>query len=502
MDFRHFSAGEPTPQSDDSFDECLAGIGQFAEGASSHESAFSDYDYPENIGEGLTGRGTFLDPTIFLGKSHGLALVEAVIDLLAAHRRFRRARQEREVRNELELVNCLLANGLSCLWHRNPPIVSYQRKADAKRYVSKFKPDWLSAQAVGRAVKLLESAGLVQSQKGNAWRETSSAYVVAPGLLKLADEHCVSDQSLLRRLHREDLVQLKGPKPPPVFDPWTRTLVRPRAERIPFQPTMETEEWRDCLAAYNEFVAGSDIRVDPPSEVIDQWVLELNDDETRVGARFSRPEYFRTALYRVFNDGQIDDPEFNHGGRLVGAWWVNASKDARPYILIDGRPTVELDFDACHPRMLYHELGLEPSFDLYKISEITRLELELGLEPGFYRGGIKWLTQILINGRRPQQVPPPPDIQLPDKHTIPEMLKIIERHHKPIASAFRTGAGLRLMKAESDIALNVTIKAMQRGALVLPVHDSFVAKEDFRQQLKQLMEEEYQSRMGRKPVIT
>lgn len=443
-------------------------------------------------------KGTFLDETLSIRDPEGQSFAMAVTQLIAAHRDLRRQRHAVEIENEANLVRCILANGLRCRWYRNPAVVAYQRKADGYSH-SLTKPQWLSGRALSRAVDLLAKASLVGTQVGE--REISSGYTVTEELLALTEAHGVTDQSLVRSLQREDLVQLKSAKPRATFDRWTRTLVRRRADRIHFAATAETEGWRNTLAAYNAFLAEQDIRIEPPAELTEEWVANLND-ASREAVQLFRPELFRTALYRVFNDGTAEQAAFDKGGRLVGAWWINAPKEVRAHITIDGEPTVELDYSACHPRMLYHELGLEAPDDPYDIPEIADLERHSQLKTGHYRPAVKWLTQVLLNGRgRPDLVPVPERISIPPGIPVRDLAAMIERHHAPVAASFQTRAGLRLMKIESDIALSIIAKAIKKGRIVLPVHDSFIATTTFCENLRIMMKEEYKEVIGMDPVI-
>jgi hypothetical protein len=394
----------------------------------------------------------------------------------------------------------MLANGLRCSWYRLKPLVAYRRKADAGEYRKTGKPHWFSGAALDRAAQSLAVAGLAVLQRGE--RGTSSGYSLTPKLLALASELGVSEQSLGMSLQREDLVRLKDVKPKATFDVFERNLVRHKADRIYFEPTAETEEWREGLAAYNQYVGMQDIAVDAPDHVILPWVESLNTIDTHTGAWLRRPELFRTSVYRVFNEGDPISPTFDKGGRLAGAWWLNAPGEARAFITINGEPTVELDYDACHPRMLYHELGLEPEGKLYAIPEVSALELRDGLPPDAYRDYVKWLTQVLINGRtRPDLVPLPKDILEPEGVKRRDIALAIERRHAPISSAFRSRAGLRLMRTEADIAYAIITKAMAKGWLALSIHDAFIAEASKVDELRNMMIEEYKVRLGYQPKI-
>lgn len=461
----------------------------------------------DDTGSGSTGkaiekpaRGTFLDDTLMLRDPEGPSFVTTIIDLINLQRELGRKQQPLEVENERNLVSCMLANGLRCHWYRDPPIVAYQRKADGKTYIKTNKPAWLSALSMSRTVRLFADAGLLRLHEAD-WK-TSSGYTVTDKLLALADEYGVTDQSLRRRLDRHDLIRLNSPKPKPIYDRIRRTLVRGKAERLPFDATPATDEMRDTIEAYNEFLTLQNIIVIVPPDLQAIWVKSLNEDETHSGTPLVRPELFRRAAYRVFNDGDMKEPRVDLGGRLAGPWWMYAPKKVRALVTINGEGTCELDYSACHPRMLYHEMGMEGPKEPYVVPEVAELEDRTGLEPGHYCSGVKWLTQILINGRgRPDLVDVPDDVVVPADLKIDEFASMIERFHEPIASSFRTGAGLRLMRMESDIAVAIVSKAMASGWVALSVHDSFVCQTSHKEELVHLMMTEYETLIGMKPVI-
>lgn len=445
-------------------------------------------------------RGTFLKETIVLRSPAGASLVAAVIDEFSRYRNWRRKRHVSEIENDQHLLSCILANGLRCKWLRIVPLVSFQTKADIDFYTRPNRPMWLSAQAVRRNIEGLANVGLARLQVGH--RGVSSSYEVSAELLQLAEACGVSERSLGTSIQREELIRLKGCKPKPAFDRFKGKLIRHNAERIYFEPTAQTEQLGDELAAYNDFVAAQDISIDLSDDAVSRWLAKLNNDDLHTGAKLRSPELFRDAVYRVFNDADPAEPKFDKGGRLAGAWWLNAPEDVRALIRIDGKPTVELDYGACHPRMLYHELDLEPPADPYDIPEIAALERDDDVEVGAYKRLVKWETQVLINGgSRPDLVTRPIDIKAPGKAALKGLRAAIRHWHDPIASDFGSRAGLRLMKVEADIAVAIISTARQNRWLALSIHDAFRVQESRVEELRTMMVEEYKIRFGYLPTI-
>ena len=60
-----------------------------------------------------------------------------------------------------------------------------------------------------------------------------------------------------------------------------------------------------------------------------------------------------------------------------------------------------------------------------------------------------------------------------------------------------TGAGTRLMYVESEIAEKTMLRVLdETGAIVLPVHDSFIVHQSYRDDLELYMREEFKETLG------
>ncbi len=56
-----------------------------------------------------------------------------------------------------------------------------------------------------------------------------------------------------------------------------------------------------------------------------------------------------------------------------------------------------------------------------------------------------------------------------------QLLTAIEKRHKPIADAFCSDAGVRLMRVDSELILGALRAANDEGISALPVHDALIA---------------------------
>lgn len=283
------------------------------------------------------------------------------------------------------------------------------------------------------------------------------------------------------------------------------TLVRLRGERgssqlISFVPNDQTERWCDLLEAYNRFLEQSEIGL-AISERQEQQLIKAINARRADGDRqpdLTRFEQFNYQLYRVFNDSTFD-----HGGRLYGGWWQLVPSWLRKRIVIEDRPTVELDYVGMLVRMLYHLEGIDYRNDPYAIPPIKALAWGLGHSPDHFRPSIKKMFQALLNGERAGKAAE--KIRLGQSFhphmSRSQVRRKIEDHHPDIAHHFGTGVGKMGQRLDSDLALEIITNLRDSGILALPIHDSFVVQSEHEGRLRSAMNDLYFKRFGFEPII-
>lgn len=453
------------------------------------------------------GAGTFFDESVDLQDGKGTAFTAQVLALFDEVKPRKRRRSANALKTDTIRIRRILANAMRAHFYREVNAVLFFSKADSKWYAD--KPSWMRHGALREAVEVLASAGLLRTMKGKlmpGWskkRSYASSYAATNKLIGLANIYGISATSVKWRVPEDRLVRLFGPKQAPVYDWHKGGLVHARKGKpIAFEHSEQTRSWTDTLLAINAFYREQEIGLALSPAEQAHWIAERNADPEHTGAPFRLPELFQTAIYRVFNNGDQANPTFEEGGRLFGGWWMSVPSELRTAISINGQKTTELDYGECHPRMLYHLHGIEPVGDLYRLPHITHYETTTGAKPDTYRNSIKWLTNVLINGKgRPDAVKPPQGLTVPPDIPIVDIIGLIEARHQPIADAFNTGVGMQLMRLESDIALEIVSTATGEGWTALSIHDSFIAPLEHRQRLEALMIEKYQQRLGHRPKI-
>lgn len=190
------------------------------------------------------------------------------------------------------------------------------------------------------------------------------------------------------------------------------------------------------------------------------------------------------------------------GGRFygMGPSWQNMPSEARGRITIDGESVVELDYRSLHPAILYAEAGEPMPSDCYDLK-------------GWPRPLVKVATLILINAQteasaRARIAQEPPMAELAPLGTqeafrrADRLIKAIKTLHHPIASAFHSDAGARLMRIDSDMAATVMAILLAQGIGALPVHDSFLVPASKAAQLEAaMMEAAHKAGLGALKVV-
>jgi hypothetical protein len=165
-----------------------------------------------------------------------------------------------------------------------------------------------------------------------------------------------------------------------------------------------------------------------------------------------------TTMYRVFNDST-----WEHGGRFYGAWWTNLPKEARPFIRIDNKETVEVDYSGLHVRMLYAMEKLKCPADPY---DLDRDE--------FPRDHQKTAIMTMINAKSPKKVLKSLARREDPIPNAKKLCAVLNERHKAIAKHFYSGIGSYLQSIDSKMAETVMLRIIRLGGVALPIHDSFI----------------------------
>ena len=238
--------------------------------------------------------------------------------------------------------------------------------------------------------------------------------------------------------------------------------------------------------------------------------------------------YLLPWLKRLFNKNMA------LGGRFYGHYQQIPSAD-RKRILIDGQPTVELDYKSIHIALLYALEGLPVNTDPYVIdghadkrktfkSIILRLvnsENLASFKANITRSGnvpVQQAFKTYTNKRQQYEylralglkaTEPSKPLSLkkgfinyiPSGATGDELLTLVMDRHHLIAHYFGTkNIGLKLQRLDSDLMANALDKL--KGIACLPVHDSIRCKVSDMERVSNAMIDSFRELHGREIMVT
>ena len=248
---------------------------------------------------------------------------------------------------------------------------------------------------------------------------------------------------------------------------------------VHFEDTAQTIEWRKNVTAINGFLSCMDIRLG----ISESKKLEYVTKYERL------PDFTLTSLYRVFNSR-----DFDLGGRFYGVWWQgDLKKEFRKYILINGEPTVELDYSSLHLFILYTLTGQDPpKGDLYSVE---------GIDPKLREMLKKAMLAMLnaqdkgkaIGGTYDDEVNKQFNLS---KREIGELMDLLAAKHWRIKSYFYQGYGSAVQFIDSCMAESIMLRLLAKEIPCLPVHDSFITPVEHERELREAMERAPKEQLG------
>jgi len=257
---------------------------------------------------------------------------------------------------------------------------------------------------------------------------------------------------------------------------------------LKYDDTEYTNSIREQVHFYNEAIKHSHI---------DLFKIDTEGfDESQIEPTELRINLNHKSMHRVFNN------DFDKGGRFYGAWWQNTPKKLRDHILIDGEPSIELDFKGFHIALLYAFEGID-----YFESDLNKDSYKV---EGFGRETVKLLLQTILNAddkneakrgfRQARYKSYLPSIP---KDELNRLIECFETMHAPIAKYFYKKQGLYLQNIDARIAERVINACMKEGVvnlelaqkdiikrdqfIVLSIHDSFRVQIKHSESLKRVM---------------
>ncbi len=196
--------------------------------------------------------------------------------------------------------------------------------------------------------------------------------------------------------------------------------------------------------------------------------------------------------------------KFTMGGRLYTKGYRHHqgfSGANRKEITINGESIVELDYSGLHPNLLYSAEGIQYFGDPYKAID----------NRGVLRDFLKMILLCLINSKIRVQAISAANFWLYEHKeekakleneigaiNINEFVDKFFEVHKKISHYFcnENKTGLRSMNKDAKIALDIINHFGKQNIPCLPIHDSFIVQEKYRDELKSVMQNTYKKHTG------
>lgn len=289
---------------------------------------------------------------------------------------------------------------------------------------------------------------------------------------------------------------------------------------INYSPCIISKQSKKFLRRYNSSISGFDVKIPvdkinpskypllqyyPDNTNISNPQLEYTTNTTYPLIGFCKINFInykklRCIIKRVFNNG-----DFEQGGRFYDAEYQFLSEGERIWITIDDEPVIEIDYKTFHPRILYHKEGIDIKGDLYLMAN-PKEEL---------RPAIKKMMNMMINTKTDFRAVKAFEKELLKdekggeiqtamiNHRVDawDLTRMIHKAHKPIEKYFKTSIGVEIQYEDSELARRILTHFMKKRIACLCVHDSFLVQEKYKDELYEVMMNEYEKRFKFKPEL-
>ena len=359
-----------------------------------------------------------------------------------------------DTRQRYHAQRMLLANLIDAHQRNAGKRVFYSRDHNHYAAVRGYAPRHYRHAAIIAAVDNLETAGLIAHRRTKASPRADLRSCLWP-TERLA--------SVLRSAVPNDLC-LAAPPPIVLRDEHKHPVALPRSARI----RRLTEDVKE----HNAFLDRVTIRLEHPDVHIDGCGNIL--------CRGLRHDGRRSRYFRVFNRSM------QQGGRWFGPYWQSQPADIRAALTIEGEPVVEVDFRACHLRLLgaLHGIIIDA-----EASDPFAL-------PGHRRADLKLTFNVLVNASSERQARRALAGEFRTEYgsttceRVGGLIAAVRTRWPGFAASWFTGIGRRLQNIDSNICARVQRRLRHTGIPCLSVHDSFIVPASHSKQLISTMDDE------------
>jgi hypothetical protein len=294
-------------------------------------------------------------------------------------------------------------------------------------------------------------------------------------------------------------------------DPWT---FEPNTNKIYVRIRRRSDKTEEIIhfseLRYNHVANVAQKRLELINEVNSRYEIMYDKysdwEDAFVGRRQLRPIHYVVFTERWDWHGRLYTRRFGH---------QSLYKFERNTIKFNGCPSVELDYSGMHTRLLYHLRDMDYRGDPYALwgkkttkpqRQLAKTLINIALNAPTRKAAISqcnlemstWTKKKDVNGRRMRKSHKAlkDAICLREAYkesglTFSEIYDLAIEHHKPIVKHFGSDAGIWLMNADKDVAINIMYELAEQAIPCLCCHDSFIVPKHHKQLLRELMNKWY-----------
>jgi hypothetical protein len=229
-------------------------------------------------------------------------------------------------------------------------------------------------------------------------------------------------------------------------------------------------------------VDGSELPI-PKSRQYERMASRVDAQNNLIlSTEFTSLSHLKSPLRRIFRY------DMNHLGRFyaMGANWQSANNTTRRLLRLDGEPTTLLDYSACNTQIAYRLIQARAPKNPYQSDNFSRSDAKLAmmilLNASCKSEAIRAVAfDENFAGNRSNSI-------LARRNDAELLVSELElRHPALVEEELFFGSGLKLMRAESDIADRIMTDLRKLGIVCLPIHDGFIVKRRNQSQLRECM---------------
>lgn len=346
--------------------------------------------------------------------------------------------------------------------------ISYSRSRDFYAAAGRYEgTDYTYASVLG-AVATLTEMGLIEERRSKPGSHLSH------GL-----------QSRIRPSDR--LVDLIGHAPVSYLG--RRSLIVMKGEDgklLDYQDTAETERLVADVAEVNAYLSGIRVEVTPDASDSNWrhtrhhiYARKVRDGKETWTCVRPTPA---AEVYRVYGRGSWD-----MHGRWYG-WWQNLPADRRAELLINGELSIEPDFSALHPTLLYAMRGHVLQHDPYALRGYERSVGKAVLNTAINARTIPVAIGSLMEKRNVAKADGSPEWVYEYRETA-RIVEAVMNANPAIREDIGSDVGVRLMNIDAGMTHRVMKACANAGIPALPIHDSVRVPESRETEVTAIMSE-------------